>query len=326
MISIFQASSPPQQDFSRDLTIIIAHRGPAMGLWMTIESCEADLCDTGINYSYVVVSNGTEKLDLEEQGIRRHLGNSGRLVSWIHHPEALSPPGARQLGSYDADGRILAFLDNHCVVAKNYFSLALDAIEQYDMDMLHSTTKFFCGEKTHYEYNLTLEKNFWAQANLGEPKSLTEPYRIAAAGHGGFFVKRSVWEELGGYGPVSLMQGYAGEELLWDLKAALHDKTNWIHPQVIHHHWSGTRPYSRHFSEGYYRNLMICAYVIGGLEWLEKIYKKFSRCSISGSTSMYHLYEQAMQRGQGSMLALQKTRHRTLDEQLTLFAVLDIPY
>lgn len=313
----------PTKDFSRDLTIVVAHRGPAMGLWMTIESSEVQLRESGLNYNYVVVHNG-DAPDLELSSMREHLQRSGKCLDWIHHGSPLSPPGARQLGSESADGKYIFFFDNHCIAGQNYFQNAIRTFESMGADMVHSLTRFFTGEKDHLHYNLSLEKNFWAQSECSEARD--KPYRIAAAGHGGFAVRRAVWEELGGYGPIHLLQGYAGEELLWDLKVAMHDKTNWLDPSVIHHHWSGIRPYERHYSDGYFCNNMTTAYVIGGEKWVNKVYSNFKHHPKSSKTPMYKLYEQAVLRGHQEMLKLRRTRVRSLDEQLEEFRRLEIPF
>lgn len=323
-ITLDVSSKVVSKDFTTDLTIVVAHRGSAMGLWMTIESSEAQLRDSGLKYNYVVVHNGDAKLDLEAASIRTHLSGSGKMQDWIHHASPLSPPGARQLGSESADGKYIFFFDNHCIAAPNYFKSAIHTFESTGADMVHSLTRFFTGEKDHLHYNLSLEKNFWAASECDEVRNA--PYRIAAAGHGGFAVRRSVWEELGGYGPITLLRGYAGEEMLWDLKAAMHDKTNWLDPHMIHHHWSGIRPYDRHYSDDYFINSMLVAYVIGGDKWVNTVYKTFKHHPKAGKTPMYKLYEQAICRGHQEMLKLQRTRLRDLDEQLEEFSRLGIPF
>lgn len=311
-------SEVPQRDESTDLTVIIAHRGPAIGLWATIESCEIQLDGTGLKHNYVIVFNGERHYDVELVSIKKHLDASGRLLDFIHHDRPLSPPSARQMGSEIADGEYLFFFDNHCLAGPDYFRRAIATMKKHNMDMLHSTTKFYLGEKDHFHYKLTLRKNFWGESSF-ESCNVDQPYRIAAGGHGGFVVKRSVWEEVGGYGPVLLFDGYGGEELYFDLKMAMYDKTVWIDPKVTHTHWSGHRPYSRHLTDGYFRCLMQCAYMIGGQAWVDRVFTRFRFHPKTQGKSMYDLYVEAIQRGNKQRQEIEAKAKRSFDEQLQYF-------
>ena len=302
------------------LSIVIAHRGDPLGLWATIQSCEIDLAGTGFDYEFNIVSNGeTESVDLKR--VIQFVKKSGHLGTYQHFEEGLTPPVARQRATKDAQGRILAFFDNHCLVAKDYFRRLIADFDHLGADMIHSATKFYEGEFVHYHYRLLLNQNFWAESSLVPQHSL-KPYRIAMAGHGGFAVLRSVWEEVGGYGPEGLFSGYAGEESYFDLKMALLDKTNWIDPKVVHYHYAGRRAYPRHYTDDYYRNLMTCAYVIGGNKWLDKVFEHFvtSSCKHKTGKTMYELMTDAFERGKEHAVELVSIRKRTLDEQLKLFA------
>jgi len=316
----------PVKDFTRDFTIVIAHRGPAWGLWCSIESCEAQLVGSGFNYDYVIIHNGEDKEDVELQTVHMHLAKSGKLLDWVHNPNPMSPPDARQLGSELADGKIIHYLDNHVIVAPGYFSSAKKTFETTGADTVHSVTKFFCGEQTHIEYKLKLDTNFWGEGKMVDKLQATEPYRIAAGGHGGFAVRRDTWERLGGYGPCGLLQNYAGEELLWDLKLAMHDGTNWLDPNMIHHHWSGKRPYARHFSDDYFKNLMICAYVLGGDKYVNLVFRHFEHSAKTGPIPIFQLYEEAITHSRPYKDAIERTRARTLDQQLDYFREHNIPF
>jgi glycosyl transferase family 2 len=317
----------PVKDLTRDFTIIIAHRGPALGLWSAIESCEAQLVDSPFRYDYVLVTNGNgEEKDIELDTLLAHMKRSGKLLDLIKVGHPMSPPDARQMGSESADGRFIFFFDNHCVAAPGYFDSAIKTFETTGADTVHSVTRFFCGEAEHLEYKLKLDTNFWAESKMVPRVLATEPYRIAAAGHGGFAVRRETWERLGGYGPLTMFTGYSGEELYWDLKLAMHGGTNWLDPHMIHHHWSGKRNYERHFSDDYFKNLMICAYVIGGQHWVDSAYRFFEHSAKTGPTPMYRLYEEAIHHSRPHKEQLDKTRLRTLEQQLEQFTELGIPF
>lgn len=304
---------------SPDVSIIIAHRGEGLGLWSTIHSCIIELNKQDISFDFHIVSNG-QKSDKDFERIIEFLDRAKLLGSHQHFDEPLTPPKARSIAAAKAIGRILCFFDNHILVDKDYFRRAVADFAHFDVDLLHSTTLFYTGEEIHYHYKLKLAYNFWAESSLFADHSL-KPYRIAMAGHGGFFVKNSVWKEVGGYGPDGLFEGYGGEESYFDLKMALLDKTNWIDPKVRHYHYAGRRGYARHYTDDYYRNMLTCAYVIGGEHWMERVFESFTKTHIKQLTdrTWFDLMVEAYERGKDHAAELARKRKRTLDEQLQLF-------
>src|SRR6185312_12607746 len=107
-----------------DLTICIACRGNGLGLWSTVQGCEADLENSGISYNYSIVQNGDKNPDRGTLLLLEHLQDSGKLAFKEVRTEAMSPPGARQLASTHADGDVIAFFDNHAIVCRDYFKRA----------------------------------------------------------------------------------------------------------------------------------------------------------------------------------------------------------
>jgi hypothetical protein len=305
------------QGSENDFNIVIAHRGNPIGLWATIHSCEIDLLDTDYKYTYIIVMNGEELLPEVTTNLK-FLERAGRIGYQYTTPEAMAPPVARQHGTQRADGKYLFFLDNHCLVVPGYFKRALASMQQYNMDMLHSATRFVTGENTHYEYRLILEQNFWGDSRF-TPMKQQDPYQIAAGGHGGFVVRRDVWEEVGGYWDGFV--GYAGEEMYLDLKMALLGKTNWIDPKLIHYHYCGNRGYARHYTDDYYINLMAVANIIGGPGWLERVYTSFNKCAFRkySPQTIFDLMMIAEERSRPHAEWLEGKRLRTLDEQLQYF-------
>jgi hypothetical protein len=301
------------------LTIIVPHRGNPLGVWATCHSCEEDLEGTGIDYNFVVVTNG-EELNAEETQCLWYLEKSGKLLKHIHSDEPLSPPVARQRGAEVADGDLLLFFDNHCLVGKRYFERVVADFERFGCDMLHSSTRFYAGDFTHYQYRLLLDYNFWGDSAF-EPDDY-KPYRIAAGGHGGFVVRRDVWNEVGGYGPEDLLKGYGGEELLFDLKMWRLGHNNYIDPKLIHWHYTGNRGYSRHYTDEYYVNMMVTAHVIGGEKWLYRLYDSFTNrghIRIRPKKLMYELLEEAYHRSAQYAKELDSKALYSLDELLVKF-------
>lgn len=318
----------------KDFSIIIAHRGDPIGLWATIHSCEIELANSGYDYEYCLCVNGEENAGKQRASKQspthkdllhtlHFLSKAGKLGHLKVLQRSVSPPTARQFATEKAQGKYLFFFDNHCLVTKDYFKRALHDFDRYGMDMLHSTTRYYSGEYDHYHYKLSLAKNFWATASF-VPEDHVRPYRIAAAGHGGFAVRADVWREVGGYWEG--FNGYGGEEIYFDLKMAMLGKTNWIDPKLVHYHYAGTRPYARHYTDDYYRNMMMCAHLIGGEDWLWKVGHSFITAFPIHKTPHYELMTQAYHRSKQHADELAAIRLRTLDEQLEDFCTQCIAY
>jgi hypothetical protein len=311
--------------WDRDFNIVLAHRGPWMGLWLTVTSCEQALRGSGLKYGYVIVMNGETTIPEEMKFSLGYLSNDDKLTQFVVSPKPLSPPSARQLGTVFGDGRYIFFFDNHCMVDAGYFQRAITQMDEKNIDVLHSTTMFHTSSEKNFEYTMQLDVNFWATHMANYPKSKREPYRIGMGGHGGFVVRRSAWNDLGGY--WTGFEGYGGEETYFDMKAWLLGKEVWIDPQLIHYHFAGNRSYPRHATDDYYRNMLMCANVIGGEPWMYKVYDTFSRSSKSASSKqMFDLLLDAEAKSNDHAHELAARRIRTLDEQLVWFTENDIPH
>jgi GT2 family glycosyltransferase len=302
-----------------DLSILVPHRGNPLGLWATLHSCEEELRSSKHSYEYVVVTNGGS-LDVTEKQLIRNMEMTGK-IRHLHYDTALTPPVARQRGAEIASGEKLFFFDNHCLVGKQYFDRAVAYLNQNGVDMLHSTTVFNAGDGCHYHYKLRLAYNFWAEGTKCALEDL-RAYRIAAAGHGGFAIHKSVWDAVDGYGPDHLFDGYGGEEMAFDLKLWRYGYSVWLDPKMVHYHFAGNRGYSRHFSDDYYTNLLVSANVIGGEKWLYKVFESFiskPHIRINAKKHMWDILETAYNRSAQYAREVDDRSTKSLDEVLQYF-------
>lgn len=315
-------SSALQEQKPCDVSVIIAHRGPEMGLWFTIESCIIDLERSGLSYEFRICANGIDKYSEDLTRVKHYVERTGHVGEFLHVAQPLSPPAARQIVTENANGRYLFFFDNHCIPTPGYFARGVSTMDSRGIDFLHSTTRFFAGEGTNYEYVLSLKRDFWSLRPQREPLTPLAPYRIAVAGHGGFAVRNSAWKETGGYWEG--FEGYGGEETYTDLKFWLLGKEVYLDPQMIHMHWAGERAYTRHFTDDYYRNMFMAARLIGGDEWLHRVFSSSVKCTRfvkkdQPVTAMYDLMEQAQKKTEAHAKWIAERRIKTLDELLVWF-------
>lgn len=322
-----RAFVPQAEHDEVDFTIVIAHKGPAMGLWATIHSCEIELTDSTYKYNYVIVPNGEEKWHIDEERVWRFLATTGKLRDLIKVNRPLSPPSARNMGAEMANGKYIFFFDNHCLVAKNYFKSAIETMESTGASLVHSLTRFYEGEKDHWHYTLCLEGNFWGGGFLTDRDKpfAAAPYRCAVGGHGGFAVTRKAWKEIGGYWEGFV--GYGGEECYLDLGLWLTGHEVWLDPGMIHYHFAGERPYTRHYTDDYFRNMMMCARIIGDSNWMLTVHNSFCKSvRMKSDVPMFDLMLEADDKAKGFAAQFAARKTRTLDELLQHFADTNIPH
>lgn len=215
------------------ISVIISQHDDPTPFWFTTVAISLQLEELGIPYEYRIVSHGCP----DQNYLYPYIQHLNAPVSWQHFTEPLGTQTARQRASVDAKGDILYFSEDHVAITPDFFKRALWNFDN-GVDALHASMKMSQADPRHYEYKLDkLEDNFWGTGESKVPAKPT-PYRIALGNHGSFFCKRSVFEEVGGYGPEELFTGYAGEESFFDFKLALLDKTNWIDPQMTHYHYT----------------------------------------------------------------------------------------
>lgn len=324
-----------------DFDIVIAHRGPEMGLWMTIASIEQELARSGVSkvgfafggpltytrrdydYNYYIVENGVHEQDWATKLLVEdveHLQRMGRYTV-IHDP--MSPPAARNLGASQGTAPVIFFFDNHVMVQPGYFDSALHTLQATDADAVHSVTRFYPGGPSGYHYRFTLERNFWGY-QVQDPAS-DQPYRVAAGAHGGWAIKRSVWEELGGYWDG--FEGYGGEESYFELMMGMRDKISYLDPQMVHWHHPGIRPYERDKSMYFVKNMIMCANIVGGENWARRVWNGLQikqKKTGSGEELPHRVFNAAMEQSFDFAAQFQSKAKRTLNEQLVQFSKLKV--
>lgn len=307
----------------RDISLIIPHRDKtAMGLWMSIHSAEEDLQRSGLDYEFVIASNGAP-IDDDTSRLIQSVESSGHLGKHLHYDTSVAPPLARSRAAEVASGRILMFCDNHVMFGKDYFKRIAMDMESDEVDIVHPAVTFYSGDRPYYEYALTLAYNFWGTYKV-VPQFMHKPYKVACAGHGAFAVKKTAWDVVGGYGPENLLVGYGGEELLFNLKCWLYGKAAHLDPKAMHYHYPGVRSYTGKYTDDYYTNMLVCANVIGGEDWMYKVYDSFAgskqhvRC-LSSELTMFDLLQVAHERSKDYAAEVAAKRVMSLDELLVYF-------
>ena len=313
----------------KDISVCIAHRGDALGLWATLQSCEIELKAAGLNFEFCIFSNG-EKESVDTKQIIRMTKHWECLGYYEHSDEAFTPQMARQKAIENSQGKHLFLVDNHVVLCRDFFKRAIIDFEKYGIDILHSCTRYYMNDSVCYGYKLQLHTDFWGRSE-GFPEHEYKPFKIAAAGHGGLIVKRDVFDKLGGYYLSSSFAGYGGEELTFDLGAWMQGMEVWIDPQIEHRHFAAaTRGYQRHFSENFYKNLFSCACILAGDTVEDYVYDMLKHFKKSSKPflqkDLYDILTEAQERSKPYIAWFNARKIRTLEEQLHYFLTNGIAY
>jgi len=198
------------------ISVCIPSRGPALGLWATIASCE----DAGLTDIHVVVSG-------ESSEPHRVMQDYGIDIVYGHE---LNAPAARNLAASRASGDYLLFLDDHVIIPPGLPASILELV----VPVWHCAYKPSVGNcMTYYHFFGTVSD---VEGDYSKQPCFPWPYRCASAPSGIMAVQRDVWHDLGGYWDSYV--GFGGEEASFDLYAWSRGHGVWIDPRVVVHHFS----------------------------------------------------------------------------------------
>lgn len=218
-------------------------------------------------YEILIVTDGKVNDRLLKKVDSPHLREHDvRLFQMNPNAEYRSGGIARNFGAKQAVGDVLCFIDAHVLMLKESVETSLQLLEE-KCEVVHLPVSWGgINPDRCYHYKLTLEKNMWGVLNPYQ-KSL-EPYSIAAFANHVTFVKAAEFRQLLGW--PNVMKGYGPGETCFDLSCWMLGKRVFINTMghVIHvygpHQYGGT-------NWDFRRNMFVCANILGGLEWADKI-------------------------------------------------------
>lgn len=285
------------------LTVIVSTYNEPLSLWHTIYGLKTQIKELPYLCELFVGNNGDSNpctQEIQKYGVR---------VFDIKEP---STALVRNIPAKEASGEILCFADNHVVLEEHYLQKALAHFDNPEVHVLHGRTRLWGDKDGFYSYYLTLDTNFCG-CNCFK-KFLDEPYNIPASGHGLYFIRRSVFEHIGGY--FDEQKQWGGEEIGLALLCWMYGYSVTLDPNLVHWHLPlELRKLSNNRNGLYYfYNLFISAYVCGGEEYLDKVYNNHKHLS---PESFERLRKEAI-------LASQHRRDKVLTEaQMDIAGVLE---
>lgn len=222
------------------ISICIPSRGPLVGVWATIAACESWLGDK--QREYCVYRNGTsEPFNIEPQSILQDNTSLPLSMRWSTDP--VPPPIARNRAAEMARGRVLYFLDDHCLPQFGYFDFAPS-----EGNIVHAAYSANFGQ--YFYHHSLLNRECPTRADYSRTRKMAVKYRIRSGCSGAFAIRHSDWKRIGGQD--DFWQGFGGEEVYFDLKAQMLGMNVWMEPRMKVFHFSCRSPirgYSKDFNE-----------------------------------------------------------------------------
>lgn len=243
------------------VSIIISTHSEPTHLWSTICSFKESISFLNDTVEIIIGDNNPTK--------KNECQDYFKGLIWVP-VDIASTSIVRNRAASSATGEILCFSDTHVVVPHDLLKRAVDLFDsERDLGLLHTHTVFWGGDG-FYSYKLDLEESFVGSNCNKCTNPSRAPYYIPASGHGLFFIRRGLFEKIGGY--LDTQIGWGGEEIFLDLLVWLYGWYVMVDPMSKHWHLPGefVRPYRRN-GMLYTANNIQAAYVIGGDTYLKKV-------------------------------------------------------
>jgi glycosyltransferase involved in cell wall biosynthesis len=282
------------------LSIIIPHCNEYQNLFMTVQNIFIQMQhDPRLKNSVeiIVVDNLSDDIVAQRAGDRPHRHDLVKLPHYtnvvkflpkqwfaqtgalrvIEYKDDQSLWKSRQAGLDAARGDYILFSDAHVLHEPGTFALAIEDLERFpEIGELHGGQIYFFSpnDAALYQYELELETRFWGKWTAAAPNYVdaVTPFKIPMSSQASAFYRKSDLDEWGrAPGRIGI---YGGDETFMSMRTWMMGKQVWSDPRIRYHHLADERGYvfnNRDFT----KNTFLVAYLLGGEEWLDKIYRNF---------------------------------------------------
>ena len=243
------------------VSVVIATYNNPEGLYLSVFAALQQLENSGQEFEIVIAADAGTPIKWEQAH------PNIRCIRLTGNSRTGSPQGTRDAGIRAAQYKNVLCIDSHVIVSD--IAALASAHETLGGALTFPSMAGGSAEMWKlYGSVFDWDSSFWYKHVIYKPKQ-NAPYRILETSHSGFVVDRDWYIKTGGY--TNLLSGYGGEETQLGLKAWMTGRENWLVPEVWHAHYqpAGRNEGAEH-TDNYKRNFMICSYVFGGQEYLQK--------------------------------------------------------
>jgi len=253
-------------------SVCVPHLNDYLALWFTIHSIQLTASENfgPEDFEIIICDNNSKepvRTKVEKLFSDRNVWNPYKHRVISHERQGVDQ--ARMAAAHEAKGEYLVFCDSHVLFNRDFFKTAINYMSQHsEVGILHCGLSWngYNKRKRGTAYRLQLDTRFWGDwvDHVFETPSL-----VGSSGLATFIVRRKEFLELRGMNPNFIE--YGGAEVYIDLKYWMFDYKVVFHPDLHVVHSGHNRDY--HWDMGtLWVNFAICAYVIGGEEYLMKKY------------------------------------------------------
>src|SRR3990167_4377354 len=311
------------------VSLIISARNEAKTLPLTVGYLFEEMYKTGITKGEViVVDNGStdetsrffawkavEKgQHWKYQYSPRGMVYEGKLR--ILYDPVMSNVGARNKGVNYAKYENIIFADAHIITRYGTILSTCDTLNKFG-GIVHSPVSWLGSSSENpqpsYQYSWKVGEKIWGTWN--RLKISDKPFYIPLSGHCWLGVKKKEFLEKGGY-PLA-QRVYGGGEPYLPSVWWMTGSTVVCDPNSLVYHLSAGRGYSWH-SNDLIHNMMLVAYVLGGMEWIDRILITYINKVGGLSPTLELLYNEALAEGKSLKKWLDEHKIMTFEEMLGL--------
>lgn len=321
-----------------DISVIIpfVHEYPA--LIHTLFSIQDEFESNPHDYTYEIIVVENREVDPYTERFKKYMGyliKIGRL-KYLFEPTPCGPI-ARTTGARNAKGKYLIFTDAHVHFGKNTVHELVDPMEGISgVGIVHG-----CTVKSHWDqrnagchYKLyggggpSLDSHF--HGTYQRCRNADKPYPVAGATLAYVLVNREEFMSIGAYNENC--RYYPHPEGYIPLKYWMFDMECLINPFAYHYHSNFPRnhglppemeleivPENRMhrltWNDHTIRNAMICAYSLGGQQWIDRIHAEWTRRGARPNI-LNSIYDSAKEAGQEDRDWISDNAVYTLNEVL----------
>lgn len=253
-----------------DCSVVITTCNEYPKVCFAVQSAIVELQEN-FNYEVLVVDN------LSTDETKDHFTElRNNKVKYFPYAEKQSHWCAKNHGIKNSTGKYVFFLDAHCILGKDTLKNMIGFLDKKEQNnekigavhCYHNAIMMNQPKEYELKFGKLAYRFMTAQTILNGKK---EPYQIGVATTDGMMVPRKVFDELGAWHPEFGIR--AGGEAYMNFKQSTCGFGHWMHPKANFYHFKGKKYGYHPIYTDWARNNFICAYTIGGKEWLDYVYK-----------------------------------------------------
>jgi glycosyltransferase involved in cell wall biosynthesis len=320
------------------VSIVIGARNEYAQVAMTIANLMENMYASGITkWEIILCDNGSEDetsrffawkpINKGTGGQYAHLGSrwayeySPRGLVYedrlrIFFDPIFSNVGTRNKGVEKARYKLIIFSDAHIIVRKDAIYNICETLLKFG-GVVHGAISWMGASSDNpqagLQYTYKVGEKIWG--TWIKTKVADTPFYIPLCGHAFMGVLKDEFLAKRGYPKAQRV--YGGGEPYLDTKYWMTGSTSMMDPRALVYHLSAGRGYNWNNQDLIY-NMLLVSYILGGDEWIDRIYITYLNKHGSNEPFMTFLYNQAKKDGQEDKDWLDENKIMTFEELLAL--------